>query len=220
MHREALRSPSSPCQCLGKSQIKDWCSRTKRNPLLALQQTCKPEWPGTSSTNSSPKGTAKWQEKRFDSNPTEITTLCIPHIYSGLEQELFFSDLCTSLHSRPAHSRGTRMSTSWMFSIVSVTMITASLVLGVYEKYLAVKILRWKNNYTNQLPQNLTDTPQKEAQFIGKEALNQLPAQCKQEQGHLAEGIFLFMLMSEYLFNREKWKPDYREFGRLVWSRM
>lgn len=42
------------------------------------------------------------------------------------------------------------------------------------------------------------DMPQKEAQFIGKEALNQLPAWCKQEQGHLAEGMFLFMLLSEY----------------------
>lgn len=48
--------------------------------------------------------------------------------------------------------------------------------------------------------------PQKEAQFIGKEALNQLPAQCKQEQGHLAEGIFLFVLMSEYFAQKRKMK--------------
>lgn len=77
-------------------------------------------------------------------------------------------------------------------------MITATLVLETYEKYLAVKRLQWKTNYANQLPQNLMDMPQKEAQFIGKEALNQLPAWCKQEQGHLAEGMFLFMLLSEY----------------------
>lgn len=68
-----------------------------------------------------------------------------------------------------------------------------------YEKYLAVKILQWKNHYANQLPPNVTDVALNEAQFVGKEeTLNQLLAQGKREQGHLADGVFLFMLLSEY----------------------
>ena len=123
-----------------------------------------------------------------------------------LEQELLFTEICTQLHSKPANGRGTRTSTGWILPIMSVRTITATLALEVYEKYLAVKTLQWKTNCVNQLPPNLMDMPQKGAQFIGKEALNQLPARCKQEQGHLAEGIFLFMLMSEYFVRQRKMK--------------
>lgn len=59
-------------------------------------------------------------------------------------------------------------------------------------------MLRRKANYIDQRPPNLTDRPQEEAPFVGKEALNQLPARRKQERGDLAEGTFLFMLTSEY----------------------
>lgn len=68
-----------------------------------------------------------------------------------------------------------------------------------YKQHLAVKILQQENNHANQLPENLTDVAQKETQFIGKEeTLNQLPVHRKEEQGHLAKGMFLFMLMSKY----------------------
>lgn len=98
-----------------------------------------------------------------------------------------------------ANGRGTRTPPSSISSIVSLRTIIETPAIEAYKQHLAVKILQQKNNHANQLPENLTDVAQKEAQFIGKaETLNQLPAHRKQEQGHLAEGTFLFMLMSEY----------------------